>query len=275
METFVEADFGDLRFTASDGTTLLSYWIELTSGSATNQLATIWINFDTIGTSATTFYMYYGNPTVDDGTSGSDTFLVFDDFERGSNGEAIAGIWNEGSPHVNISTDHAYTGSRCAKFVGASGSAQWVMVDVNAGDISINLKLWKEDAAAGFIFIHGNGTKTPYWYVGGEEYIHWSDTSDHYVYGAITRDAWTSYQVRNFNYSAYTYDIYVDPMSKTGAVMKSGAGYLNKLLLYHNPSGSGRDIYIDNFYVRKYYTTEPAWGKLGYTRTRRSSHHIT
>jgi hypothetical protein len=43
-------DFDDLRFTAADGTTLLNYWIESITGATPNQLATVWIEFGTIGT---------------------------------------------------------------------------------------------------------------------------------------------------------------------------------------------------------------------------------
>lgn len=74
------SDFDDIRFTTSDGTTLLDYWIESISGTTPNQLATIWIKFDSIGTDATTFYMYYGNSSVVAYSNGKATFPFFDDF---------------------------------------------------------------------------------------------------------------------------------------------------------------------------------------------------
>lgn len=40
------SSFNDIRFTKSDGTTLLDYWIESISGTTPNQLATIWIEKD-------------------------------------------------------------------------------------------------------------------------------------------------------------------------------------------------------------------------------------
>ena len=85
--------FNDLRFTTSDGETLLDYWIEVITGTTPNQLATVWIEFDSIGTGATTFYMYYGNAGASSYSSGADTFILFDDFERGSNGDPIGGDW--------------------------------------------------------------------------------------------------------------------------------------------------------------------------------------
>jgi hypothetical protein len=72
--------FNDIRFTKSDGLTYLDYWIESISGTTPNQLATIWIEFDSIGTTDTTFYMYYGNSSATAYSNGPNTFLFFDDF---------------------------------------------------------------------------------------------------------------------------------------------------------------------------------------------------
>jgi hypothetical protein len=77
-------DFDDLRFTTSDETTLLDYWIESVSGTTPNQLATVWIEFNSIGTGATTFYMYYGNSGASAATSGTNTFPFFDNFPTDS-----------------------------------------------------------------------------------------------------------------------------------------------------------------------------------------------
>lgn len=78
------SDFDDIRFTTVNGTTLLDYWIESTTGITPNQVATIWIEFDSIATIATTFYMYYGNISATATSSGVDTFPLFDDFNDGS-----------------------------------------------------------------------------------------------------------------------------------------------------------------------------------------------
>jgi hypothetical protein len=94
------ADFDDIRFTASDGTTLLDYWIESITGTTPNQLATIWIEFDSIGTTDTTFYMYYGNAGASAVSSGDDTFLFFDHFL----GSSLGAQWSfQGTPSVDNS----------------------------------------------------------------------------------------------------------------------------------------------------------------------------
>ena len=73
-------DFGDVRFTASDGTTLLSYWMEtgsLTSGSQ----AAFWVKVAADLGSNQTIYVYYGNGSATTTSNGANTFILFDDFD--------------------------------------------------------------------------------------------------------------------------------------------------------------------------------------------------
>jgi len=74
--------FNDLRFTTSDGTTLLDYYIEYITGSTPNQLATVVVEFDSIGTGATTFYVYYGKADATAVSSIGNTFIFGDNLEQ-------------------------------------------------------------------------------------------------------------------------------------------------------------------------------------------------
>jgi flagellin-like protein len=72
------ADFSDLRFTYSDGQTLIPYWIESYVASTS---AMVWVKVPTVPASSTaTVYMYYGNPSAASESSPTDTFDVFLDF---------------------------------------------------------------------------------------------------------------------------------------------------------------------------------------------------
>ena len=77
--------FNDLRFTKSDGNTILNYWIESITGTTPNQTATVWIKLapypDTIPYPGTyNFYIYYSNSSASIGSNGINTFAFFDDF---------------------------------------------------------------------------------------------------------------------------------------------------------------------------------------------------
>ena len=71
-------DFSDIRFTASDGTTALSYWME---SSVVSNNAIFWIKLtDDITAAPSTIYVYYGNSIATTASNGANTFLFFDDF---------------------------------------------------------------------------------------------------------------------------------------------------------------------------------------------------
>ena len=70
---------GDLRFTASDGTTLLPFWVESVSGTTPNRLAAIWVKVSAdLGTNQD-IYCYYSGTTTNV-SSGDNTFAVFEKF---------------------------------------------------------------------------------------------------------------------------------------------------------------------------------------------------
>lgn len=73
-------DFSDIRFTSSDGTTLLSYYIETVSPGI---FATISIKIDTIPESpnSSTIYIYYDNPIATSESNADNTYLLYDDFD--------------------------------------------------------------------------------------------------------------------------------------------------------------------------------------------------
>ncbi|MCK4660177.1 MAG: DUF2341 domain-containing protein, partial [Phycisphaerae bacterium] len=72
----LRSDCGDLRFTDTDGATLLDYWIESDCNSASTR---VWVNVSSIPTGGTTIYMYYGNASAGSTSSGADTFEFYDD----------------------------------------------------------------------------------------------------------------------------------------------------------------------------------------------------
>lgn len=80
----VLSTFNDLRFTKSDGSTPLNYWIESIVGTTPNQTSIVWIKLapspNTIPVSPGTysFYIYYNNSSATTSvSSGTNTFNFF------------------------------------------------------------------------------------------------------------------------------------------------------------------------------------------------------
>jgi hypothetical protein len=71
-------DFGDVRFTKSDGVTLLNYWME---SKVDSDNAVFWVQIaDDLSTNPVTIYIYYGKSDATTTSNGDATFLFFDDF---------------------------------------------------------------------------------------------------------------------------------------------------------------------------------------------------
>ena len=83
---------GDVRFTKSDGTTLLDFWIE--ESDATD--GTWWTELDSIPATPdhVHFYIYYGNAAATAASNGANTFIFFDDFSGNlSKWSTTTGTW--------------------------------------------------------------------------------------------------------------------------------------------------------------------------------------
>ncbi|VVB90279.1 Subtilisin-like serine protease [uncultured archaeon] len=79
----VRNDFGDIRFTRSDGVTLLDYWVE---SYAPGGSAEVWVEVDSIPESPGTadVYVYYGNESAASTTSGANTFIQWHGYDEQS-----------------------------------------------------------------------------------------------------------------------------------------------------------------------------------------------
>jgi len=129
-ERKMRRDCGDIRFTDSDGKTLLSYWIENGCNSTDTQ---IWVKIPSIPAWSTkTVYVYYGNFKAGSESNGKNTFYFFDDFSEYPVGSSLAGEggWiNAGSkpPIINSSG-----GSKIATFT-YGGVYQNLTISNNTG----------------------------------------------------------------------------------------------------------------------------------------------
>jgi hypothetical protein len=257
LDSKVQADFDDIRFTKSDGITPLDYWLENKTNSS---IATVWIELDSVPASplTNTFYIYYGNSVATYAGNGTNTFITFDDFERGIDGGAIGGIWTATSGA--ISTDHNYTtltntgiaGTRSAKIAGSAGVNNIIMSKVAGSNYAVSNRFWKENASIGSPFIQGNGTNFLQ--------INVDATENVLYYGApgtpvdtlynIVADAWTYFDIKKLNFSTATALLTIDNYRYETVVMIASASYANTIGVYEVVSGAGNDIYLDDFIIR-------------------------
>lgn len=90
----------DLRFTDSDGSTLLNYFIESGCGSASTK---VWLKAPSLPAGSRQFYLYWANPTAAAVSNPAATFDFYDDFS----GTTIdTGKWVEGDSYGYLSQNN-------------------------------------------------------------------------------------------------------------------------------------------------------------------------
>jgi hypothetical protein len=113
-------DFGDVRFTRSDGVTLLDYWME---SKVDSDHATFWVKMaDDLSTASQSIYAYYGKS---DATNLSDIGAASlwnwgDDFDDNTRNPAQWDAFKLQSSHVGTAAE---TNQRLELFIGQSATA--------------------------------------------------------------------------------------------------------------------------------------------------------
>ena len=88
----MKSDYSDVRFIANDNTTLLSFWLNSTTTTAST--AEFWVKIPSLPAGSFTIYMYYGNSAASSLSNIHNTFIFGDDFENPTITTAVTGITN-------------------------------------------------------------------------------------------------------------------------------------------------------------------------------------
>lgn len=253
------SDFDDLRFTNSDETTLLDYWIEEITGTTPNQLAKVWIEFDSIGTGNTTFYMYYGNSGASAVSSGANTFIFFDDFNR-SDSDTVGSPWTETANKFSINTN------RLKCYTSVEGEAiVWAQHPTWSGDTTVEAKMMISTSGYQFRFdVYGRNNNNNFsMYLNKDNacsYLNsggWNNTDV-----TCSADTWYIYGIRNRDATNPTADYFINRVSKATNqsyyVDTKRARDVHFRVYWENSGG-----FVDWVLSRKTDGTAPAWGSWG------------
>jgi hypothetical protein len=256
-------DFDDIRFTKLDSLSPLDYWLESKTDGV---VAGEWVEFDPIPISPGTanFYIYYGNGAAISGSDGAATFIVFDDFERGVNGDPVGGAWVGVGGSIIISTEQAYGGTRSGKWVAGGTHPTGYIPVTHSANIAIRTRLYKRAAAVNSPdFYHGDTVKRTNTYITNAQHIYYNNGGAHDTGILITADTWQLLEFKNYNWVAHTYEIYLNNgLVKANTPMEAVA--LNDLMgVFGNDGTAGHDFYLDNILARNWCSPEPTWGTWG------------
>ena len=253
----------DIRFTNSTDDEL-DFWIE--SWDSTANTSTIWIKIPFLENNAnTTIYIYYGNPSANSASDGTNTFDFFDDFE-GSTLNSSKWTDIQGSYSISNSAFHGNGGN----------NIEWIRTNLyqTIGNIIVEFSM-KPDFATGDwdsgigIGAAGEGTASGFlddrltqqticlvdtiWWSGYSDCnVARSDFNTYHTYKVIMDTAANR---------KYMYDL-TDGRSHNRAGTKTGY-----IWLITDSDSSNRDTSYDWIRVRKYSSTEPAISNIGNEET--------
>ena len=268
--TKCRADFGDVRFTKSDGVTLLDYWLEEHDGN----VATFWVEVPSIPASPdkAIIYIYYGNPSVTTTSDGEATFIDFDDFEyTGSieyHGWTIDKSPSAGS--LQTVTSLSRIGSRSLKFVDSDTAGGWVIyrtfsaqtrcmvhIFARAEQRSANLAFVWKDFLGGINFAYINLASTGY-------IIYKNRAGSSVNIQSYSANTWYRIEaVLNTNTDKYE-KILIDGVEKvTNKDSWNPASCIGCFTIWSAGNSQTGTTYIDGYYVRKYVDPEPSHGAWG------------
>jgi hypothetical protein len=261
-------DFGDVRFTESDGTTLLDYWVEEKTDS--NE-AIFWVEVaDDLSSEDHAIYVYYGKDDATSISSGQNTFLFFDDF-LGSAWDTSA--WQTvGSPSTSVSDSkivvsrNSYSGSWSAHGLKTKTfSVDEARIMTRAKTSSTHASNTAGYACSQFT---SKGARNGFGFSGGNIIVEVDGRDE----GASFTTAYPQAYLTNAFYTLYLYrwgtsyaKEYVNGVYKSQVTSNVRDGSRNVAVWIEEwGSFSGtRDVTVDWVAVAKYADPEPSHGNWG------------
>ncbi|HLD35092.1 MAG TPA: DUF2341 domain-containing protein, partial [Planctomycetota bacterium] len=251
VNTKCNSDYSDIRFINSSETPL-DYWIEISDTSS----ATVWVEFDSIGASDTTFYMYYGNTEASAYSNGVSTFDFFDHFADLTQWGTIGSVSVAGSICTVLRTGDvdAYVYSNSKFPINTAIRARLKSKHFGGSYIEdFGYNNWGVDAksARGYY---------SYPYTFPQRYVTYN--TGWVNVGAITGVVADTYfiqdVIRNSNSSIIFKVNDANTVTATSDLPVIDLNILSSAVIYNNSETD-----IDWVLVRKYTTNEPAWGTWG------------
>jgi len=269
LNSHSRTDFGDVRFTDNDGTTLLDCWME--NYTASNN-AVFWVEVaDDLSTVDATIYVYYGKSDATTTSNGDNTFRLFDHFDDGSLNTAkwdaggVGTIAESGTVLTitsgNTVNDHKYVTSDLIYATGvavevfskttytAQGSAWEGMAKTKGAESNVDFTLafYYHASYTPFLYNSGNGSNYDFFQT------------------ALAKD--TSYRRSSCKRSGTTDKLIIEGAAERTGLYPTSVNRYVTMDCYTLVDGAPAQILIDWVAVRKYVDPEPAHGAWGSEET--------
>ncbi len=261
-EPGMNSDFSDLRFLSEDHSVELDHWIE---EKIDGEWCAIWIEFDDVSTgSARQAWMYYGNVLASSNSDGTETFLVWDDFEDGT---LDASQWvdvstapasvSEGSGYATLANDGAHRGYlRTLNTMPLNVEIMLEANVVNENGQFYTYMQWDGTHTGSFDRVTGNYIRVKDAFAGSQNLI--AVVSDE-----VTEVGFPTSIIRPYDFNSYRINRYEGDYEYWLNDDMIISGYNETALPARYIGFSGRETIvssrIDNVIIRNYASPEPAY----------------
>ena len=259
-------DFADIRFTASDGSTLLNYWIQ--SSTAGNN-AVFWVKLtDDLSSTNSMIYIYYGNAGVTTTSSGTNTFIYYDD---GSSitGWTTAGTVGSSSVQGNPVNSLRAQGSSGSYLYRNTGIGPNTFTFFNVYTVTGNLgNFFFQCNSSGLGQMYRLDSRGTINYTGFATTTNWTTWTAPAANQTSSPNTWYQFGIA-INSSGTSSTLYYNAGTSTnpvpGTVLGTYTGTNSGTYIGLVGDGGGPTLYTywDNIITRKYVSPEPAnaaWG---------------
>ncbi len=249
----------DLRFTKSDGVTLLDYWIEsYTTGVST----VVWVEVDSIPASPnnTSIYLYYGNPSATSASNGTNTFTFFDDFN------SISRAWTCGVSSNKYGTGSCSLSNSVATIVGGTNT-WWSLFSGGVSSLSppLSVEFFSKDTVVypgGFIIGMQPSMISPSYsasFAGGQAVMGNGFGSSNNAVSSWegSSNNLPSFSVVRIDVYDTKIDYYINVSLVHTKTTNVPTGGMNVIMSAAQPSSS---VSTDWVFTRKFASPEPTWG---------------
>ena len=253
----------DIRFTgctalgADCETNLLDHWLESTTGTTPDRLATFWVEVQEDLGSNRNIYIYYGKSDATTGSNIANTFIFGDDFDDGN----ISDWTLDPAPNSPAIVSSQYISSPYSVYSGNQGG-MYHTVPAQTGKFiaEFHTRYTNSGDRYYYMFLNEGGTNSiliAYF----QDYLKYYVTSYFNVYDTAIN---TWYKIKQVvNVGTDTYDIYVnDALKKSAAGFRNAATQIDRISFSSNINFPNPG-YVDDVRVRKYAATEPAFSSAG------------
>jgi len=258
----------DIRFTQSDGVTLLPFYrreYDATDG-------TWWLLIDSIPDPANfTGYVHVGNAAATDASNISTTFGVgmADDFEWGSDEDEIdtSGgniTWAKiavPNAYARIDTAQCWQGTRSLRLTCVAGKpADAYFTKAVGTDYAINFMV-RHDNDSQAVFLHGNGTHIIYAYISPALDLEWYDGANTDTGFNATVSVWEEQEINDINLATPKWDWWWTGTKIANDALCLHGATQNGVIDFENADPG--TYHVDSVLVRKWTANEPAFGVWG------------